>query len=389
MRIMYLVNALNTGGSEHQMVESARRLQKRGHEMTVGCLLAQGAYLPLIQSMYIPVVEFSPHGNLMGPGGISAILRLASYLRRNRIDVVHTHDLYSNLLGVPAAWLARTPRIISSRRDLASWWWYTPRNRKILRVIQNRSDVVVANSAAVRDWLVREDSFATEKIKIVRNGVDVDKFANVPVDRGHVFPQHSGKQLIIAVANMHVHTKGHSYLIEAAQQVCSQVDDAVFLLVGDGDLRRSFEADVARRGLDDHFVFMGARKDVPELLACCDIAVLSSIAEGLPNVVLEYMAAGLPVVATSVGGVPEIIENDRTGVIIPAKDSAAMATAITKILIDKPFASKIAKAGQGSVRERFSYDRLIDQLEDLYSGGGIRSASENRRNRDNRPVLTK
>jgi len=383
MRIMYLINALNTGGSEHQMVEAARRLQQRGHEIAVGCLLAEGVFLPVLQSLEIPVIEFSPHGNLMGARGISALLRLAWYLRRHRFQVVHAHDLYSNLLGIPASWLARAPRIISSRRDLASWWWYTPRNRAILRNIQSLSHAIVANSAAVRDFLVTKDGFKADKVWVLHNGIDVERFRVPRAARQRLFPQLSGKKLIITVANMHTHTKGHQHLIAAAETVCRSIPSAVFVLAGDGELRSLFEDEVRQRKLTGNFVFLGARHDVPELLACCDAAVLASVAEGLPNVVLEYMAAGLPVVATAVGGVPEVIENGRTGWMVPPADATAMAKALIHLLTDSAVASRIAQAGQAEVRQRFSYERLIAELETLYS---CRALAKNPQSKQEQPL---
>ena len=232
------------------------------------------------------------------------------YLRGHPYDVVQAHDLYSTLLGVPAAWLARVPVILSSRRDLAHWWWYTPRRRDFLRHIQSLSTFVIANSQAVRDFLVREDCFDPSLIRVVRNGVDCEKFAIAVRSRERLFPNLPREaKLIAVVANMNVATKGHLDLIHAAVEVCREYPETIFSLIGDGAERPGIERMAGELELRDNILFLGRRNDVPLVLACCDLSVLASWAEGLPNSVLEAMAAGLPVVATRVGGTPEIIED--------------------------------------------------------------------------------
>jgi glycosyltransferase involved in cell wall biosynthesis len=366
MRIFAMINTFDVGGSEGQFVAVAPRLVSRGHQLTVGCVRKRGVYLENINACGIPVVEFSPGKSLMAPSGVAAVLQLALYLRRNNFDVVHTHDLYSNLLGVPAAWIARVPRIVSSRRDLGSWWWYTPRNRRILRSIQRLSDVVVANSHGVFDFLVNQEGFAPEQIRVLHNGVDMERFRDVSVRREDLLPDCVGRPLIVVCANMHEHTKGHEDIIAAANDIRSAFPQCVFVLMGDGELRAGFEQRVRSLGLSSNFRFLGARPDVPAILACCDIGLLASRAEGLPNAVLEYMAAGLPVVATAVGGIPEILGNSGAGLLVPPSDAAALATALSGLLSDPSQAQAMGQRGRRRVQEEFSLERLLDKLENLY-----------------------
>lgn len=366
MRIFEMINTLDVGGSESQLVAVAARLVSRGHTVTVGCLKRQGVYLERLQSAGIPVIEFSPGKSLVGKDGIAALLKLSRYLRRNQFDVVHTQDLYSNLLGIPAAWLARVPRIVSSRRDLGNWWWYTRRNRKILRFIQNLSDVVVANSMGVRQWLIDHEGFSPRNIRVLYNGVDMDRFANLQVRREELLPDCVGKRLVAVCANMHTHTKGHEDIITAAPMVCSNFPDCVFVLIGDGELRPSFEERIRSLGLLENLRFLGARRDVPAILACCDIGLLASRAEGLPNSVLEYMAAGLPVVATAVGGIPELFSDGEAGLLVNPSEPAALAGAISRLLSDLPNAQAMGRLGRKRVEEEFTFDALLNKLEQLY-----------------------
>src|SRR5262245_51087424 len=147
MRIFQIVETLELGGSETQAVEVATRLALEGHELCFGCM-RPGPLRERLDHEGVPLVEF-PLTGVFRPSGIMQMFRLCRLLKSKRFDIVHSHDLYSDLFAVPAAWLAGTPTIVSSRRDLGHWWWYTPRNRRILRFIQERSTWVIANSHAV------------------------------------------------------------------------------------------------------------------------------------------------------------------------------------------------------------------------------------------------
>jgi glycosyltransferase involved in cell wall biosynthesis len=367
-RIFHLVESFNLGGSESQAIEVARRMNTDNYQVTVGCLRADGPHVSVLQQAKIPIAEFPPGGGVLTPGGCYQMLRLARFLRHGRFDVVQTHDLYSTLMGVPAAWLARVPVIISSRRDLASWWWYTPRNRKLLRYIQGLSSFVLANSLAVRDFLVKEDGFNADRIRVIRNGVDMDRYADLAPDRKKLFPTlNCENKLIIVVANMHVKTKGHTDLIESSRTICQQYPEVRFVLVGDGRERSGLERKVEELGLRRNFLFLGHRNDVPALLSCSDIAVLPSWAEGLPNVVLEYMAAGLPVVATRVGGIVEMIEDGVSGLLVPPHDPESLAQAILKLLRTPGLAKQLAVSGQRRVRAEYSFERVLLDLRTLYA----------------------
>ena len=386
LRVFHLVNSLEIGGSEQQMVEVACRQKARGQEITAGCLSRKGPLLAVLEQAGIKVAEFSPGGGLFRPAGIYQIFRLLWFLRRYHFDVFQAHDLYSTLLGVPAAWLARVPVILSSRRDLASWWWYTRRNRWILRRIQNLSSRVIANSQAVEDFLVREDGFDPRQIRVVRNGVDFERFANASGDREKLFPNlRREDHLIAVVANMNFKSKGHAHLIAAGREICREFPRAKFLFIGDGIERPELERTVEELRLRDHFLFLGRRDDVANILACCDLFILPSWAEGLPNSVLEAMAAGVPVVATRVGGIPEIIEDGVGGLLVPAKDSRALAAAIAQLLRDPQRAQRFAEVAQERASTEFSYERLLAALDTLYQESLPEPTGlilDSRRNRD-------
>jgi glycosyltransferase involved in cell wall biosynthesis len=165
---------------------------------------------------------------------------------------------------------------------------------------------------------------------------------------------------------MYSRVKGHACLISAAGIVCKTEPDTLFLLIGDGIERSALEAQARDAGLGHKLLFMGSRSDVAELLACCDLSVLASEAEAFPNALLESMSAGLPVVATAVGGNREIIENEDNGLLVPPGNPQALAAAILRVIRDPQLAKELARAGQEDMRMRFSFERLIAELEHLY-----------------------
>lgn len=366
-KVFYLVDSLHVGGTETQAVELALRMPSSEYEITLGCLSAQGPLLEKLKESAVVVREFHPNGGIDSPSGFYELARLTAFLRRGKFDVVHTHDLWSNLMGVPAARLAGVPAIVSSRRDLGHFDWYEGRKRVWLRRIQNLSNVVLANATPIRDALIAEDGFAPEKLRVIHNGVDTEKFRRGRRDRERLFPEAGSQKLVVLVGNMHSDVKGHSWLISAAPAVLREFPETRFVFAGDGAERRQFEDQVANLGLTKQFIFMGRRSDIPDVLASCDIAVLPSKAEGLPNAILEYMAAGLPTIASRVGGNPELVQDGVTGLLVPPQDVEGLSRALLQVLRDPELARRIASNGQHLATENYSFDRLIREVDALYT----------------------
>jgi glycosyltransferase involved in cell wall biosynthesis len=372
-KVFYLVDSLNIGGTETQAIELALRIPQAGYDVTLGCLRARGPLLARLQGTDVVVQEFYPKGGMDSPAGLYQLLRLSWFLRREKFDIVHTHDLWSNLLGVPAARLASVRAIVSSRRDMAHFDWYQGKRRAWLRRIQNLGGAVLANATPIRDALIAEGGFAAEKVRVIHNGVDIDKFHKSGNDRTQMFPGVGGAKLIVLVGNMHTDVKGHPWLIAAAPAVIREFPSTRFVLAGDGEQRARFEQQVASLGLEQSFLFLGRRADIAKILGCCDIAVLPSRAEGLPNAVLEYMATGLPVIASRVGGNAELIEDGVTGLLVPPEDSPALSAALLKLLRDPGHARQMAQSGHEFTVRNFSFERLVREVDELYSELLLRS----------------
>ena len=366
-RVFFLVDSFLLGGTETQAVELARRLDPARYQVTVGCLRKEGPLLERVSGTAVEVIHVALGPGIDSPAGVLGLLRLARFLRRGRFEILHAHDLWSNLVGMSAGLLARVPVRITSQRDLSHDEWYATYRRRMLRFVQARSSAVLTNAAVIREGLIKTEGLAPDKVSVIHNGVDLERFRGISVNRESLFPGSAGKKLVVLVGNMNSDVKGHPALISAAREVVKSFSATRFVLVGDGPKRPIYEAHVAEFGLSNDFLFMGRRIDVPEILACCDIAVLPSLAEGLPNAVLEYMAAGLPVIASATGGNLEIVKDGKCGLLVPPGNAKALAEALTQLLGDDHFRRALAASSRQHVTANFSFERLVTEVDKLYT----------------------
>jgi glycosyltransferase involved in cell wall biosynthesis len=376
-KIFYLLDSLNIGGTETQAVELARRMDPAKYDVTLACLRKEGPLLEKLKASSVKVVEFHPKGGIDSPRGLYQLARMVAYLRRGKFDVVHAHDLWSNMIAVVAGKLAGVPVIVTSQRDLSHDAWYKSGRKKWLRRAQGASSAVLTNATMIRDGLVRDEGLEARKIKVIHNGVDLDRFQAAPGAKARLFPGMERAKLVVLVGNMHTDVKGHATLIAAAPGIGSRCPQARFVLVGDGEQRREFEKSAEDADVKASFLFLGRRNDVADILAACDVAVLPSAAEGMPNAVLEYMAAGLPVVASAVGGNLEVIEDGVTGLLVPPGDAVALGNAVARLLDDDALARRMAKNAREMVERKFSFERLTREVgalyEELLQAKGVRA----------------
>ncbi len=370
-RVLFIMDTLNFGGTETQAVQVAEHLHAAGSLVSVACLHRDGALTNRLEKLGVRVVRFVTQGTLLSYRGAEQLLRLAWFIRRGKFDVVHAHDLWANLMGVPAARLAGIPVVLSSQRDLGHLWWYTPARTRVIRVIHRLATRVIANSDAVRNHVVTEFHVPPERVSVLRNGVDFERFARAHGDFEKLFPGITAEHRLVAVvANMHSAVKGHHELIEAARTVCHAMPTVKFVLVGEGEERCKIQEHARSLDLDDNFLFLGYREDIPELLSCCNFSLLPSRAEGFPNAVLESMAAGLPVIATRVGGTTEMIEDGISGLLVPPEDPPALAKAILHLLRDPELLGRLGREGQKRARSQYGFDQLLWQLQAIYRKSG-------------------
>jgi glycosyltransferase involved in cell wall biosynthesis len=376
IRVLQFLPFFFIGGTERQVVNLTAGLDRTRFDLHIGCFEQRGEFLPEVEARRIPVIEYKIH-RLYGPDTWRQQLKLAGYLRRHRIDVVHSYNFYANCFAVPAARLAGVPVIVAAIRDTGAF--LPPQHRAAQRLICRLAHVVLANASAVRDWLI-EEGYRPDMVQVIRNGIDLTRFARPRVGGGVReelgIPKDAPVIAMLARVNR---LKGVEYFIEAAATVASRFPEARFLVIGDAllmtggtvcpntDYRRELDERIRQHGLEGRVIFTGFRLDVPELLSEITVAVHPSLSEALSNAVLESMAAGIPVVATRVGGTPEIIEDGVTGLLVPPRDSSALAQTISRLLLDRDLAARVGQAGRRRIMEHFSLARMVRETERLYA----------------------
>ena len=353
------------GGTERQMTELIRRLDPSRFTVHVTCFDRRGGWLSRVAERAASIVEFPIRG-FARPGTISALLRFARWCRRERIEVVQTCDLYANVFGLPGAALAGVPVRIGSRRELNPD--KTAGQIRLQRQAYRCATKVVANSAAAGGILL-EEGVAAESIAVIPNGVDVFRRH---VESGWLPPsggsQPEMQRRIITVANLRAE-KNHETLIAAADLLTPDFPDLEFQIVGDGPRRAVLEALVRSRRLENRISFLGHREDVGRLLSEASIFVLPSRSEAFPNGAIEAMAAGLPVVASAVGGLLDLIEHGRTGLLVEPGNPNALADGLRGLLANRTACAQIGERARAHVQQRYSFERMVKAFEDLYLAG--------------------
>jgi glycosyltransferase involved in cell wall biosynthesis len=274
------------------------------------------------------------------------------------VQVAHSFDFYTNLTLIPAAKLARVPVVIGSHRQLGDLM--TPAQFRAQAAAFRWCDAVVCNSQAAADRLVAT-GLSANKIAVIGNALPAAVFTAAPA----ALPKRPGAARVGMVARMNHRYKNHSGFLRIAAQIHQRMPDVEFLLIGDGPLRQELEREAASLGLGASAIFLGDRQDIPAILASLDVAVLTSDSESLSNVILEAMAAGLPVVAYGVGGNSELLTHQR-GALIPAGNETSFADAVEKLLADSTLRQQAGRNALQFAQENFSLDRVRRRYVELY-----------------------
>lgn len=351
--IAIVIPSFEPGGTERQMIELVRRLDRGRWEVHLCCLHARGQWFERAAEAATSVAEF-PIRSFWQPHTMTQMRAFADWCRRSRISVVQTSELYSNIFALPAAALARVRVRIGSRREINAG--KSPGQIALQRAAYACAHKVVANAKAAADRLLRERVPAS-RVVVIPNGLDMTQF---PTPRSRV-----SHRRIVMVANLRPE-KGHDTLIDAAILVLERFPDAHFDIVGNGTERDRLVAYARTKGVAGAFSFLGHCEDVPARLCAADVFVLPSRSEAFPNAVLEAMAAGLPVVASAVGGILEVVQDNHTGLLVSPGRPDALADALCRLLSDPALGARLSAAGRAVVETRYSFERMVDSLEHLY-----------------------
>ena len=353
---VHIVEDLKTGGLEKIIALIVTHLDKNKFDVKVWCLAKGGAVFDDLQNkdIDIEILGMKSHRNPL------FYIKLIRKLKKNNIHIVHAHGFTATTVGRVAAILARTPAIICHMHS--NYWWYSKKKRIIDRLLGYFTDKIVCCSRAVAKFVVNAEKINSNKVKVIYNGVDVDKFNSIK-------PETEKNTFIIGCIGSFFPHKGHCYLIEAARKIIDDYGSRVkFVLAGDGPLRESLEDYVKKLGVKQFFDFKGLVVNIEDLISSFDLVVLPSILyEGLGISLIEAMAAAKPVIGTNVGGIPEVIQGGENGLLVEPKDSNGLAKAILSIMNDKDKAITMGRRGKDIVQRKFSSQTMVRSIEELYS----------------------
>ena len=349
-----MINTFETGGSERQFAVIAQHASASQFQVHLGCVNPRG---PLADE-FGEVAQFPLGSSLFGWKSLRTRLNLGRHLRQSQVQVAHAFDFYTNLTLIPAARLARVPVIIGSHRQIGDLM--TPAQFRAQAVAFRWCDAVVCNSQAAAARLTAA-GLPREKLVVIGNALLAAAFETA----SPALPRRSGALRVGMVARMNAAYKNHAGFLRVAAEVHQRMPETEFVLVGDGPLRPELERQAAALGLGDRAVFLGDRRDIPAVLASLDVAVLTSDSESLSNVILEAMAASLPVVAYNVGGNAELV-NEQRGALVAAGNESEFAIAILRLLADANVRGQQGGNARRFVEENFSLDRVVRRYEDLY-----------------------
>jgi glycosyltransferase involved in cell wall biosynthesis len=358
-----LLHGLSVGGAEVLAARLARRLRDEFRFIFV-CLDELGTLGETLRAD-----GFTVHVLGRRPGlDWRCVYRLASLLRRERVDLLHAHQYTPFFYGAISRLLGPRPPILFTEHG--RWFPDYPRPKRIVanRLLLGRRDRVVGVGRSVREALVRNEGLSPERVAVVYNGVDLDAITADGPDRQEArraMGVGSDELVILQVARLDA-IKDHSTAVRTLERVRRRRADARLVLVGEGPEMEKIRELARQLGVSPGIRFLGLRTDVARLIPGADLILLTSVSEGIPLSLIEGMAAGLPVVATRVGGVVEVIEEGETGLLAPAGDDASLADAVLRVADEPDLRARMGRLGRERAQAMFSEGRMHSEYLQLY-----------------------
>lgn len=366
--VLFIIDSFEQGGSERQALQLLRQLHDSDRcNVRIACLQDKGSLKADAQALGVGEIPEYALTSFYDLNFLKQLRRFTRFIKENHIDIVHTHCFYTNVFGMTGAFLARVPARVTSKGETEGF--RTPMQKRVERMAFRMAHRVIANCKMVQNQLIRE-GLAPRRIIQHYNGLDLNRLKVADEfrreDARALFGLPDNRRFITIVANLHNPVKAHPMFLRAAALVRRAVPDAAFVIAGEGGLEPMLRELAAELGIAGDVFFIGRCDRVAELLFASDIGVLSSRAEGFANAVLEYMAAGLPVVATDVGGLSEAVAEGETGFLVPSGDHAMMADRIIDLLNDKERAQAMAGRGKAIAEQRFASEHHLRNTLELY-----------------------
>jgi glycosyltransferase involved in cell wall biosynthesis len=374
IRLFWLLDSLGVGGAEALSVPFARSYDRGRYELTVGSLgpLVESSVSESLRAAGVPIFE-AHAANLHD---VAAYRRLRNFVVAQQIDVVHAHLTYSATWSALVSRSTNVPSIASLHVAAATTRAQKPSLRyrlavdardRVMRFAVNRwATYVVTVSEALRQTYLESGGLDASKVLVVHNGIDTARFhrdgaeVRARLEREYDIPPSLPIAVTVAVLRPR---KGIEVLFDAIERI----PGVIFLIVGDGPIAAELRAAAGARGIADRIRWTGFRSDVDAILPGCDLFVHPSLEDAFPTVLLEAMAAGLPVVASRVGGIPEIVQDGVTGCLVPAGDPDLLAEAIRRLLSDRERLQRMKRDAPAIAESRFSTAAWLRRLDDVYA----------------------
>jgi sugar transferase (PEP-CTERM/EpsH1 system associated) len=361
--LCHLLHSLHVGGAEMLAAQLARRVS-RDFRVVFVCLDELGPLGETLRSE-----GFAVHVLNRQPGlDWRCLAQLGKLLRRERALVIHAHQYTPFFYALVARFLSGRPPILFTEHGR-----HFPDHRRPKRVVANRlllakRDRVIGVGEAVRQALITNEGIPADRVGVIYNGIDPTRFQNQGQDRQHVRKElgiNASDLLIFQVARLD-YLKDHLTAVRTLKRVVPVLPHARLLLVGDGPQREGIERAIADQGLTNHVRLLGTRKDVARLTSAADVFLLTSISEGIPLTLIEAMAASLPIVATRVGGVPEVVQDGVTGLLAAAGDDAALAEHLLGLASNRALSEDMGRHGRSRAHTMFSETEMVRRYTSLY-----------------------
>ncbi|HRI38015.1 MAG TPA: glycosyltransferase [Nitrospira sp.] len=364
IKILFLIDELLPAGTEKQVIALAEGLPRDAFSPVIGVLQGND-YLQHL-TLKTPVVNFRRCGVSLVKS-LRLIRELQSHLRQERYDIVQTHLIDAAVLGSVAVQLTRPrPLLIGTRRNIYHWVHEYRRSFWLYRHTAQWADSILANSQSAADLCVKLEHIEPKRIRVIHNGVDLDRFQTISPEHGKALLGLKGKSPIIGVTGNWRPVKGLEVFLRAAARVHGRVPTAHFVLLGSGPLKKELQLLAEHLAIASHITFIEGRSDIHQLVSGLDIAVQPSLSESFSNVLVEYMAAGRPIVATKVGDAEQMIDEGKEGLLVSPHDDEAMSKAILELCEQPSMASEMGRRAAEKATANWAWTRIIETHQTLY-----------------------
>ncbi|MBI5195238.1 MAG: glycosyltransferase family 4 protein [Nitrospirae bacterium] len=358
LTILHTEASKGWGGQEIRIFQESLKFAERGHKVLIAC--QEGSKISEKAkeagfSVYIVRMEYP-----IAPLGVGRFFKI---VKDEKVDIIHTHSSKDSWLAGIAGRISGTPVVRS--RHLT-----TPVGQNCLTVFVYRHlcDIIITSGMHIRNTLITRNKLNPEKIVSIPAGVDTEKFnLNISGDKIRTELQLENSYPVVGTVAILRHWKGHRFLLDAVQRVAAVLPQVKFIIAGDGPQWNNLHEQIRSLGIERHVIMTGFRNDVPEIMSALDIFILPSVAsEATSQVIPQALAVGKPVIATDAGGLSEIIEDGVTGLLIPPKDSGAIADAIIRMAKNKEEAEGMASRGRKKILEGYTFKKMIEDTEKVY-----------------------